>query len=152
MVGNHFVDACSWQLHVCVWYATGGRPPTVARHCPRRECLSLVHVCYLNSQFMQARMSQLYKINRWLNHPPFLDLGKVASHLAGQEMQGVRPCFNDLVLYMIRYAASRRDCMSSNMSQGICCPWCLCCLLGSGHGSGNGKGIGLVVVLVAQSS
>ena len=64
------------------------------------------------------------------------------SHLAGQEMQGVRPCFNDLVFYMIKYAASRRDCMSSNMSQGICCPWCLCCLLGSGHGSGSGRGIG----------
>ena len=26
----------------CLWYATGGRPPTVARHCPRRECVSLV--------------------------------------------------------------------------------------------------------------
>ena len=26
----------------CMWYATGGRPPTVARHCPRRECVSLV--------------------------------------------------------------------------------------------------------------
>ena len=40
----------------CMWYATGGRPPTVARHCPRRECVSLVHVCYLSSPCMHARM------------------------------------------------------------------------------------------------
>ena len=36
----------------CMWYATGGRPPTVARHCPGRECL--VGACVLSQFTMYA--------------------------------------------------------------------------------------------------
>ena len=42
VVACQFVAVVLAVVVACLWYATGGRPPTVARHCPRRECVSLV--------------------------------------------------------------------------------------------------------------
>ena len=114
----------------CVYVLCHRRPASHRRQTLPEARVCLVGACVLSQFTMYACAHVLVcYIYRSLYLHSFLYLGKFAVSANALHVPFGRPrdargssCFNDFVLYMIRYAASRRDCMS-NMSQGICCAW-----------------------------